>query len=82
MRADGTADAAFGVRQITVGTGGGEGLYGFGPTIPNLEVRNADTFGVLKLTLHESSYDWKFIPAPGFGSFTDSGSGNCHGRPS
>jgi len=82
MRADGTADAAFGVRQITAGTGGGEGLYGFGPTIPNLEVRNADTFGVLKLTLHESSYDWKFIPAPGFGSFTDSGSGNCHGRPS
>ena len=86
MRADGTADAAFGVRQITVGTGGGEGLYGFGPTTPNLEVRAGNgedpTFGVLKLTLHESSYDWKFIPAPGLGSFTDSGTGNCHGRPS
>ncbi|HXE82628.1 MAG TPA: PKD domain-containing protein [Gemmatimonadales bacterium] len=86
MRADGTADAAFGVRQFTVGTGGGEGLYGFGPATPNLEVRAGNgedpTFGVLKLTLHESSYDWKFIPAPGFGSFTDSGTSNCHGRPS
>jgi len=86
MRADGTADAAFGVRQITAGTGGGEGLYGFGPVTPNLEVRAGNgedpTFGVLKLTLHDSSYDWKFIPAPGFGSFTDSGTGNCHGRPS
>lgn len=86
MRPDGTADAAFGIRQITVGTGGGEGLYGFGSTNPNLEVRAGNgengTFGVLKLTLKNGSYSWQFMPAPGQGSFTDSGSGTCHGRPS
>jgi PKD repeat protein len=81
MRPDGTADAAFGIRQIVVGTGGGEGLYGFGETHPNVDVRNSDTFGVLKLTLKTGGYDWQFVPTPG-GSFTDAGSGTCHGRPS
>lgn len=85
MRPDGTADAALGIRQITVGTGGGEGLYGFGSTSPNLEVRSGNgenaTFGVLKLTLKSGGYDWQFIPAAGEGSFTDSGSASCHGRP-
>lgn len=80
MKPDGTSDAAFGIRQITVGTGGGEGLYAFGPTVPTLEVRNNDTFGVLKLTLKNGGYDWRFLPAAG-GTFTDSGSGTCHGRP-
>lgn len=81
MRADATADAAFGIRQITVGTGGGEGLYGFGDTNANLDVRNNDTYGVLKLTLRNGGYDWQFIAAAG-GTFTDSGSDTCHGRPS
>jgi hypothetical protein len=43
---------------------------------PNSEVRTA-TFGVLKLTLKSSGYDWQFIPVAGQ-SFTDSGSGSCH----
>jgi hypothetical protein len=81
MKPDGTPDATTGIRQITVGTGGGEGLYSFGPTVPTLEVRNNDTFGVLQLTLRDGGYDWKFIPANGYGTFTDSGSGTCHGRP-
>ena len=81
MKPDGTPDAAFGIRQITVGTGGGEGLYAFGATVPTLEVRNNDTFGVLKLTLKNGGYDWRFMPTAG-GTFTDSGSGTCHGRPS
>jgi hypothetical protein len=83
MKPDGTADAAHGIRQITVGTGGGEGLYTL-PTdglSPNLQAGNDDTFGVLKLTLKEGGYDWRFIPAAGEGSFTDSGSASCHGRP-
>ena len=85
QKPDGTADAAFGIRQITVGTGGGEGLYNFGaiPAGANLDVRNNDTFGVLKVTLKSGGYDWQFIPATAAGgSFTDSGSGTCHGRPS
>jgi acid phosphatase type 7 len=40
-------------------------------------VRNSDTFGVLKLTLHASSYDWQFAPEAGR-TFTDSGTGSCH----
>jgi hypothetical protein len=83
QKPDGTADAAFGIRQLTVGTGGGEGLYAFGPipTGSNLEVRNNETLGVVKVTLRDGGYDWRFARAAG-GTFTDSGSGTCHGRPS
>jgi hypothetical protein len=81
MRPDGTADAAFGIRQITVGTGGGEDLYTLADNVsPNLEVGNSVTHGVLKLTLHSESYEWRFIPVPGR-PFSDSGSASCHGRP-
>ena len=41
------------------------------------EVRNTDTFGVLKLTLHPTSYDWEFVPEAGK-TFRDSGTQNCH----
>jgi len=40
-------------------------------------VRQADTYGVLKLTLHKAGYDWEFIPQAGR-TFTDSGHGICH----
>ena len=64
-----------GIREFVVGTGG-IGLYPF-PTIqPNSQVRNDTTWGVLKLTLHATSYDWQFIPIAGL-TFTDVGSGNC-----
>ena len=59
---------------------GGETLYAFGPTVDNLQVRNNETFGVLKVTLRPGAYDWQFMPVAGK-TFTDSGSGNCHGRP-
>lgn len=81
QKPDGTTDLAYGIRQITVGTGGGEGLYQFGPTVPNLEVRDNQTYGVLKVTLRAGGYDWQFVPVAGR-TFTDSGSGTCHGRPS
>jgi hypothetical protein len=72
----GLRDDARGVREFVVGTGGAF-HYAFGPQAPNSEVRNADTFGVLQLTLHARSYDWRFVPAAG-GSFTDSGRASCH----
>lgn len=66
-----------GIREFVVGTGGA-GLYPF-PTIqPNSEVRNNTAHGVLKLTLHSTSYDWQFVPIAGL-TFTDSGTGNCVG---
>jgi calcineurin-like phosphoesterase family protein len=64
-----------GIREFVVGTGGA-GLYPFTSNQPNSQVRNNATFGVLKLTLHSTSYDWQFIPIAGQ-NFTDSGSANC-----
>jgi hypothetical protein len=76
----GTADPSFGIREIVVGTGG-EALVGFGSNVmANSEVRNGTTYGVLKLTLHSTSYDFQFIPIAGQ-SFTDTGTGSCHGAP-
>jgi hypothetical protein len=70
------ADPAAGIRQFTVGTGGAS-HYTFGTIQPNSEVRNGTAYGVLKLTLHATSYDWQFVPVAG-ATFTDSGTGSCH----
>ena len=78
QRPDGTADSAFGIRQITAGTGG-KSLYGFGTSKPNSQVRNNSATGLLKLTLRADGYEFKFLPVAGK-SFTDSGSGTCHDR--
>ena len=72
----GTTDPARGIREFVVGTGG-KSHYGFGAPIANSEVRNGDTFGVLKLTLHPGNYDWSFVPEAG-ATFTDTGSTSCH----
>jgi hypothetical protein len=74
---DGKADLDHGIREFVVGSGGKNTHRFFAVFQPNSEARNADTFGVLKLTLHPKSYDWQFVPQEGK-SFTDSGSGNCH----
>jgi acid phosphatase type 7 len=72
---DGHADPANGIREIVIGTGGrSHDPLGF--AIPNSEVRNASTYGVLELTLTPGHYVWQFIPVEGE-SFTDSGSGEC-----
>ncbi len=73
---DGRPDLERGIRQFVVGTGGME-IRPFGAVRANSEVRNANTFGVLRLELRPDGYDWRFLPAAG-GSFTDSGSGGCH----
>jgi hypothetical protein len=71
------ADPVRGIRQFVVGTGGRD-LQAFKRTIaPNTEALNADTFGVLTLRLHPSSYDWQFVPEAG-STYTDSGSQACH----
>ncbi|PYX88775.1 MAG: alkaline phosphatase, partial [Acidobacteria bacterium] len=73
----GKADPARGIREFVVGSGGKNSHRSFGTPKPNSEIRNADTFGVLKLTLHAKSYDWEFVPEEGK-TFQDSGSGTCH----
>jgi acid phosphatase type 7 len=75
----GAADPIRGVRQFVVGTGG-KSLGVFGQILPNSEARTADSYGVLKLTLHESGYDWAFVP-DNDGTFTDDGSASCVSEP-
>ena len=78
QRPDGTADPAFGIRQITVGTGGA-GTYTFGTTQPNSQVRAAPN-GVLKLTLRPGGLRLELHP----GRRPDVhrlGSGTCHDKP-
>jgi acid phosphatase type 7 len=74
--ASGNADPEHGLRQFVVGTGG-KGLRPFESTQANSEVRNSEVYGVLKLTLEPSSYDWEFVPEAG-ATFTDVGSSSCH----
>ncbi|HEX8818372.1 MAG TPA: metallophosphoesterase [Archangium sp.] len=72
---EGKADPARGIRQFVVGTGGMV-LYPLGTPLENSEVRDASTFGLLKLTLEDGAYAWEFLPAEG--RFTDQGRGTCH----
>jgi len=73
----GTYDPQRGIRAFVVGTGGRSHYQFPGTFVANSEVRNDNTFGVLKLRLHPGSYDWQFVPEAGK-AFTDSGSGVCH----
>ena len=72
----GRADPAYGVRQFVVGTGG-HSLKGFGAVRANSEVRFADRFGVVRIALRPSSYEWRF-QSEGSGATVDAGSGECH----
>ena len=72
---DGALDEASGIREFIVGTGG-KSLYRFGKVRGNSQVRDNSTFGILKLTLYETSYDWEFIPVVGK-TFSDNGSDEC-----
>jgi hypothetical protein len=66
-----------GIREFIVGTGG-RGLVEPkrpGKRKPNSETADGTTFGVLKLVLDATSYEWEFIPTPGGGGFTDRSAG-------
>lgn len=75
MDAAGKPDPKRGVRQFVAGMGG-RSLYKWVHVHATSEVRENQTYGVLKLTLHPESYDWQFLAAEG--TFQDSGSGECH----
>lgn len=73
---DGNADEKNGIREIVVGTGG-RSHDPLGTALPNSEMRNFETYGVLKLTLWPDRYQWEFIPVNADG-FRDSGESACH----
>jgi hypothetical protein len=64
-----------GMREFVVGSGGGS-HYQMESVQPGSQVRNSNTYGVLKLTLNAGSYTWRFVPVAGK-TFTDSGTGSC-----
>ena len=64
-----------GIVEIIVGTGG-RGLRAVGKPIANSVVHNDNTFGVLKLTLSDGSWESTFLPVPGR-TFTDTSTGTC-----
>lgn len=73
----GQADPVRGIREFVVGTGGGALQKFNGVLLDNSEMQNNTTFGVLKLVLHPTGYDWAFIPVDGQ-TFSDVGYQNCH----
>ena len=76
LNANGGLDRTRGMREFVVGTGGAF-FTGLSSAKPNSEVRQNNTFGVLRLTLRPTSYDWTFTPEAGK-TFSDTGSQSCH----
>ncbi len=74
---DGAVDPARGLREFVVGTGGRNHTPLARPPSATSKVRNATTFGVLKLTLSPGRYSWSFLAADPTG-FADGGSARCH----
>jgi peptidoglycan/xylan/chitin deacetylase (PgdA/CDA1 family) len=79
LNAAGAVDNTRGVREFIVGTGGAA-LDTPGAEVPTSQVLNNSTHGIIKMTLHNGSYDWSFVN-DGESSFTDSGTASCHGVP-
>lgn len=79
-------DSNYGIQMFTVGTGGALRRPIREVPIDNMAVGDDNTWGILLLTLRSGGYSFNFIPASGLpsdvsGSFTDSGSGTCHPKP-
>ncbi|MBV8222849.1 MAG: alkaline phosphatase, partial [Candidatus Eremiobacteraeota bacterium] len=73
---DAASDPTSGITEFVVGTGG-RSHYQIGKLEPNSQATKAGVYGILAVTLHPESFDWRFIPEPGQ-TFTDSGSQPCH----
>jgi hypothetical protein len=72
----GQVDLSRGLLSFVVGTGG-KNLTGPYHWAANSAVFDSSSFGVLKLTLFDGSYNWQFVSAAGGGN-ADTGQGNCH----
>ena len=75
MDANGAASAT-GLAEWIVGTGGKSLARNGGSAVyPTRQFFDAQHYGFLELTLHPTSYDWRFITDSG--TVTDSGSAPC-----
>jgi len=77
QRPDDVSDAQQGLTSFVVGTGGRSHYAFSGSPAANSVIRNDDTYGVLQLTLHPTSADFRFVPEAGK-TFTDAGTVECH----
>ena len=59
-----------------VGTGG-RSITPFRTILPNSEVQDTSSFGVLTMRLGPAGYEWKFLASGGM-PLADSGAGTCH----
>ena len=66
-----------GIREFVVGTGGENLVSLDSDPHATLQAHDDTDFGVLKLTLHASSYDWAYVNTGG--TTIDSGTTACHG---
>jgi acid phosphatase type 7 len=88
MAPGGSIDSQHGIREFIVGTGG-ESLDTLIPTpsTPNVQASTDQFYGTMALTLNRDSYGWDFesalrnptAPAGTPASYSDSGTGRCHG---
>jgi hypothetical protein len=88
MNPDGGADPARGIVEFIIGTGGTTIVNNTFSTPATLATHENGTFGVLRLTLRPTGYDYEFLPSgerdggtsheDGGGLYTDKGSGSCH----
>jgi hypothetical protein len=75
MNVTGEVEPRRGIRFFVVGTGGAQ-LHPAIFDVRGREIREADSWGILKLTLHETDDDWDYLPA-GTSQFHDAGHGSC-----
>ena len=73
----GNPDAAQGIREFVVGTGGALLYDPPGKLAANSEKLINGVYGVLALTLYPDRYAWEFVPQAGSPQ-SDAGSGECH----
>lgn len=73
----GNVDAARGMRELVVGTGGKTPLHDVASVVSGSVVRGNTAHGVLRLELRKDGFAWRFVPVDGE-SFEDSGEAPCH----
>jgi hypothetical protein len=77
MTPTGKRDSAKGIREFIVGTGGNGHTALKTVSVPNREAGNDKAYGVLRLTLHPTGYEWQFLSTQKT-SFEDAGADSCH----
>jgi Calcineurin-like phosphoesterase len=75
MTPTGATGGGRGIRQFSVGTGGESSEMPLAIAAGSEAL--SDAFGLLRLTLDDTTYAWEFLPTVA-GQFADTGSGTCH----